>query len=570
MHCGERQTLESSIDRSISLKALYDDWSTKMERVCDISKWLPGCRILKQEPWETLISFLVSANNASDRTHSILTKLRETYGTQLCQVSDTTFYSFPSLADLKTANEKTFKQLGFGYRAQYMVKLCQLLDAKGGEEYLRSLRTKTREEVRAALTSFPGIGAKVADCVALYSLDQGDAIPVDTFIYRLARQYFPDAHPQKTSSLTPKIVEAIGESFRGRFGRKAGWVSSLLTCAEFCPSFQEILPDEYQSKLHLELTQRRKTREKITREKLAESSSAAASNPSSSSESVPKTDSESRSESSVQVRFPHVRELRSGAVLLMREEALSPSDSDSCLYSPEKPKKGRIREEKPEGKIHPITGKLVRTRLKTKRWTESSLALCQVKSDVKRENESSGSNETETEVVEENRKRKSAHKTRKPRRRNKLSEVTRGREESSSEGIQKGHRKRRRRNSTESAAMNRRKKQRRNASESSSDRSMEDDLQICITSKLRGTRRRVASSDEDTPLSVTHRKRQGRAQKRTPKGKKQELQWKRNGGNKRKWNEFRELEELEEIKKLEELECVTDEDLPKRHGETTP
>jgi hypothetical protein len=84
---------------------------------------------------------------------------------------------------------------------------------------------------RQALVELRGVGFKVADCVALFSLDQPGAIPVDTHVWRIARRDFNDEQIQKCASVTPAIYDRVGDLFRDRFGAHAGWAHSLLFAA---------------------------------------------------------------------------------------------------------------------------------------------------------------------------------------------------------------------------------------------------------------------------------------------------------------------------------------------------
>ena len=94
--------------------------------------------------------------------------------------------------------------------------------------------------MREALSTLSGVGPKVADCVALFSLDQASAIPVDTHVWDIACR---DLDPELTScgSLTPKVYQRVGELFRTRYGDHAGWAHSLLFAAEL-PLFTGRLP----------------------------------------------------------------------------------------------------------------------------------------------------------------------------------------------------------------------------------------------------------------------------------------------------------------------------------------
>ena len=153
-------------------------------------------------------------------------------------------YAFPTVEQLCVATEEELRALGFGYRAKYIVKSAELLRAKGGREYLLGLRASGRAEAKAALLEFAGVGPKVADCVALFCLDQTDCIPVDVHVWRIAcRDYDEDGSLARAKSLTPAVYEKVGDKFRARFGDFAGWAHSLLFAAEL-PKLRKELPED--------------------------------------------------------------------------------------------------------------------------------------------------------------------------------------------------------------------------------------------------------------------------------------------------------------------------------------
>jgi len=130
-----------------------------------------GLRVLKQEPWETLVSFIISACNNVPRISRIVRGL--------CGDGRT----FPSPADLVKAGEGSLRGLGLGFRAPYVVSTARMLES--GELDLESLRNLPTREARMRLMSAPGVGGKVADCVLLYGLQKYDAVPVDVWIKRI-------------------------------------------------------------------------------------------------------------------------------------------------------------------------------------------------------------------------------------------------------------------------------------------------------------------------------------------------------------------------------------------------
>jgi len=85
--------------------------------------------------------------------------------------------------------EAKLRSLGYGYRANYIVEAVKLIKEKGGSEWLTSLRKLPLEEVRTELIALKGVGRKVADCVALFSMDKEGTIPVDTHVFQIAQKF---------------------------------------------------------------------------------------------------------------------------------------------------------------------------------------------------------------------------------------------------------------------------------------------------------------------------------------------------------------------------------------------
>jgi 3-methyladenine DNA glycosylase/8-oxoguanine DNA glycosylase len=152
------------------------------------------------------------------------------------------YYVFPSVADLATkATVDELRANGFGYRANFIVDTARALLSRGGNKYLLGLRlVRDRKEIIRELATLPGIGRKVASCIALLSLDCTDQVPVDTHVWQLTlRQYAPQ---WQNKSLTEKRYDEVGTLFRERFGTHCGWAHQVLFAAELA-SFQERLPE---------------------------------------------------------------------------------------------------------------------------------------------------------------------------------------------------------------------------------------------------------------------------------------------------------------------------------------
>ena len=240
-----RDVLHSYFQLSTPLAPLYHEWSKKCPRLARIAGLIPGVRIVEQDPFECLISFICSSNNNIPRITKMVDAVRREYGEPLVVYGDSTMYSFPSLEAFKSrATEGDLRsKCGLGYRAKYVMETLSKLDELGGESYLTDLRDlESPDDVQEKLVQFCGVGRKVADCVALFSLRQTQAIPVDVHVWNIARRDYDSERSLETiNSLTPATYRLVGDLFRSRFPSHSGWAHSLLFVAEL-PSFRSILP----------------------------------------------------------------------------------------------------------------------------------------------------------------------------------------------------------------------------------------------------------------------------------------------------------------------------------------
>lgn len=228
------------------LAPLYAQWSESCQRLGRIAECIPGVRLVDQDPWECLISFICSSNNNIPRITKMLSAIRRVYGEPLFTLDDNeVLYSFPSHQMLleKATEEDLRVKCGLGYRAKYVLETTKILDSLGGEDYLQKLRQiKDPVKVQEDLLQFCGVGRKVADCVALFSLQQEDAIPVDVHVWNIARRdYDKEGSLDNVKSLTPSTYRLVGDLFRQRFPTMSGWAHSLLFVGEL-PSFRPALP----------------------------------------------------------------------------------------------------------------------------------------------------------------------------------------------------------------------------------------------------------------------------------------------------------------------------------------
>ncbi|MCM1324896.1 MAG: hypothetical protein NC218_12345 [Acetobacter sp.] len=159
-----------------------------------------GIRILKQDLFETVLSFIISANNNIKRIQLILGRLRERLGQKCGDV-----YAFPSYEKLKTQSEQFFKDVGAGYRASYLYKVLRQITP----ETLKLWEVLDTATLRKQLLTLQGVGPKVADCILLFGYGRGDVFPVDTWIAQMYNQYYSPL--ENREKIRGALVEEFGQ-----------------------------------------------------------------------------------------------------------------------------------------------------------------------------------------------------------------------------------------------------------------------------------------------------------------------------------------------------------------------
>lgn len=149
-----------------------------LKRACD---YAGGIRLLRQDKWECLCSFIISQNNNIPRIKGIIARLCEHYG------------HFPTPAELAGETVESLGYLRSGFRAKYLIDAA-VKTAQGIIE-LEELSDKPIDEARKLLMTIKGVGPKVAECVLLFGMHKTDAFPVDVWIKRVMERYYPDGLP---------------------------------------------------------------------------------------------------------------------------------------------------------------------------------------------------------------------------------------------------------------------------------------------------------------------------------------------------------------------------------------
>ncbi len=167
------------LDRDVPRILAEVDKDAYMHQALEV---LWGMRILNQELWETVVSFILSQNNNVPRIRGIIRRLSERFGEQLT-LARYVDYSFPSPKALATTTEDELLACGTGYRAGYLRDIAQAV--MNGEFSLSSVKEMSYPEAKRELMRRKGIGEKVADCICLFSLEHLTALPIDVWIKRI-------------------------------------------------------------------------------------------------------------------------------------------------------------------------------------------------------------------------------------------------------------------------------------------------------------------------------------------------------------------------------------------------
>ncbi len=162
---------------------------TKLKEAMEFGK---GIRILKQEPWEALISFIISQCNNIPRIRSIIEKMCSLFGEEI-EGFGVKRYSFPSAERLADCELSELEPLRAGYRAKYILNAAKLVAR--GEVDLNAIKSMPTEIARKELLKLEGVGNKVADCVLLFGMGKLDAFPIDVWMKRALNEFYDGKMP---------------------------------------------------------------------------------------------------------------------------------------------------------------------------------------------------------------------------------------------------------------------------------------------------------------------------------------------------------------------------------------
>ena len=217
--------IKQIVENYFDLNRNYEEIKTKLS---SIDKYLKksieygkGIRILNQDLWETIMSFIISANNNIPRIKGIIERISEKYGTEI-EWNGKNFYTFPTPMQLKDATIEDFRSLGTGFRDVRLFETTHMiLDKKISLEKLHKQDTIT---ARKELLTLSGVGPKVADCILLFStLKRFDVFPIDVWVRRVMNElYIKNADESKVNK---KEIMNLAEK---KFGNLEGIAQQYL------------------------------------------------------------------------------------------------------------------------------------------------------------------------------------------------------------------------------------------------------------------------------------------------------------------------------------------------------
>lgn len=184
-----------------------------------------GLRLLRQDPFQCYISFIVSSNSNIQNIKQMLQKLCKKFGKKI-GFEKKEFFLFPESKVLARASLEELQKCGLGYRAKF-VKKASAAFSTGAIDF-GELKKMNYHDSKNALMEVFGIGNKVADCILLFSLEKLDAFPLDRWMLRILQKYYSDKFELVGSSLTDKKYDNLHEKIVNYFGPYAGYSQQFL------------------------------------------------------------------------------------------------------------------------------------------------------------------------------------------------------------------------------------------------------------------------------------------------------------------------------------------------------
>lgn len=198
LSCGERE-FEDFWREYFDLDGDYGAYISRIDPkdkyLCQAARLGWGIRILRQDLWETLVSFLISQQNNIARIRRCIDNISRKYGERLVSEGGTIYWGFPKPEDLAGLEENELMACNLGYRSKYVVRAAR--SVVSGEMDLDKVKGMSHREAKEELLKLFGVGEKVAECICLFGLHHLEAFPVDTHIDQALEKHYRRGFPKR-------------------------------------------------------------------------------------------------------------------------------------------------------------------------------------------------------------------------------------------------------------------------------------------------------------------------------------------------------------------------------------
>ena len=217
-----KETVEYYFDLKRDYKKIKDELSKIDDNMKTSIEYGQGIRILNQDLWETIISFIISANNNIPRIKGIIERLSKKYGTET-EYKGKKYYTFPTAKELKDVRVEDYRSLGLGFRDIRLYETTKMiLENKVDLDKLKE--NSNTIEVREELLTLSGVGPKVADCILLFSdLKRFEVFPIDVWVRRVMNDLY--IKQEDETKVSKKQIEQLASK---KFGNLAGLAQQYL------------------------------------------------------------------------------------------------------------------------------------------------------------------------------------------------------------------------------------------------------------------------------------------------------------------------------------------------------
>lgn len=221
-----KENIKDECIKYFDLNTNYDNIKSKLSNVDNYLKtsieYGEGIRILNQDLWETLISFIISANNNIPRIKGIIEIISKSYGEKIVW-DKAEYYTFPTPQELSKASVEDLRNIGLGFRDVRVYETTKIINENPNK--LKELEDeKDVNKLREELLKFPGVGPKVADCVMLFStLKKLEVFPIDVWVRRVMNELYIKNDDE--TKINKKEIEELAKT---KYGNLAGIAQQYL------------------------------------------------------------------------------------------------------------------------------------------------------------------------------------------------------------------------------------------------------------------------------------------------------------------------------------------------------